>query len=179
MSLISILMIFCQCGNSSTRIGVSSQIKREFVEKMQKKDLRIFGIGGGELNGKTTLISVTFKINKLLSIDEARCLIVDAVSEILNITNKKTDAARFFNEFPVGPNIFDITIIGNSPQIGDLDHIETVSAARDMIFYYTHDPNPAILMYYTVHKESFEDAKKNVDDQKNCLNFQHDHTLIQ
>lgn len=166
-----ILLLITACKNpihSQQRARVSSEIIHDFVKKMEKKGLYAVGIGGAELHGKTTEIIVSFNVSQFLTVDVARCLIVNAISEILEITNVKPNANKYFDEFPISPKIFDIAIAGNSPQRGDMDHIVIVSASRGKIYYRTNNPNPAILMYYTVLEETFEEAQKIVDDQKNC-----------
>lgn len=167
---ILLLITACNPIHSQQRARVSSEIIDDFVKKMEKKGLCVVGTGGAELHGKTTEIIVSFNISHFLTIDEARCLIVDAISEIQAITNAKTNASKFFNEFPVSSNIFDISIAGKSLDVSDRIHIEIVDVSRGVIYYKTNNPDPKNLRYMTILEETFEEAQKIVGDQKNCSN---------
>lgn len=144
------------------REQLSGQIIHEFAKSMKKKGLYAVGSGGGERNDITKEISVTLSIDKLMDIALARSFLVDAVDEILTITNRKENISQFFDKFPVPSSVFNIAIIGQGTEKGDFDHIETVYIYKGTVCYCANDPDPRYNSYKCVLKETFEEAKRNL-----------------
>jgi len=130
---------------------------------MKGKGLRAAGIGGGcTIEGKINLMGVTFDYEKVMTLEEARELIVECSTELLRMVNSDPKAAQYFETFPVKENIFRIGIIGETPD-AVRDHVRVVSISGGEIIYYADDLEKGESMSIIVLKESFAEAQEIVN----------------
>lgn len=153
---------------SNKRAQISGEIIQQFAKSMKKKGFYAVGSGGGQRHGITKEIAVTLQVDKLMDIELARSFIVDAVDEIVEITNSKENISQFFNEFPVPASLFFIAIIGLDTEKGNLQQIESVYQGNGRVCYCAITPDPRYDGYIHALEETFEEAKKQLSVQ--CKN---------
>jgi len=168
--IFGLLILTVSCVNSgiTSREKSSAMIRKVFIQEMENEGLQAIGTGGAEREGKTTQISVSFQINKLMDIASAREIIVEAGSSLIDIINTTENISQFFVDYPVSSSIVRIIIIGKKPPPEDsLNYVLTVFLTDGKVRYTTDDPNPENLRLYTVHEESFDEALAIIDTKKN------------
>lgn len=157
--LIFILLIISSCSSKISNVDkISNKIFSEYIPKIKKK-LHPAGLGGGEKNGKISLIDVTFTIEETLNIKKARELIIDASCSLLNIINKNPEYYSYFESSNPLHNIH-IAIIGKDNKIKDLDFVQFVLLINGRIYYKVKAEKPQFPPLVSIHEELFEEAEK-------------------
>jgi len=137
-----------------------SMISRAANELEKKYNLSFAGHGGRtDLEDKTTEIFASFQINRLLTKEEARTMILDIVDVFLNVINNDKDHRPYLQYYPFDVHGLRIAIfISNKDRSTPLDpNLCTISLYNGMIHYCTEDPeNP--LRYKSEIYESYEEA---------------------
>lgn len=134
------------------------QIMGRFSDNIEEEaGLHFLGTGLGENkeNRKLNYLSVTFAVDRVLTLEEGRKLGVEVLSAFLNSINSREDFKEALTEYPFTPKYTKVILIGITPETKDADFIESVIAG-DTIYYYSDDirqPKMGLL-----HKESFEEA---------------------
>lgn len=161
----------CFMFQNNEREKVRSNIVAKFSQQMKREKLFIEGSGGGcNVDKKINLISVAFRYNKEIDIAIARKLIVNSVDFLLNLINSDLDNENYFEKFPFPVNQIDISIQALGSEIKKSNSIDLVCILNGVVRYAIDDNIPEHRPYFTVHRETFEEAQKIVSDQKNCLN---------
>jgi len=165
------LIICCSysCSDSrSSRDKWSDKILVAFAKNMKGKGLSAAGIGGGcTLQNKINLMSVTFDYEKVMTLEEARELIVECSNELLRMVNSDPEAAQYFENFPIEVDILGVGIIGKTSE-SENDNIKFVFTKNDRIVFIIDDgkkggtkPND--------YEESFAEAQEIIALQKSSI----------
>ena len=137
------------------------RLLNQFAKKMNKEEgLYTVGFGGGQEDGKISLIEISFKIDQVLTLEEGRKLIVNSINELLDIINNNSKNEQFFKEFPASSEIVWISIFGSPPKNLNSNQIEVVSFRGSSIAYRKEGPNGRYAPYIEVHEETFEEAER-------------------
>jgi len=168
LRLVILICFFSSCSEpKSNREKWRDKTLVLFAKHMKGKGLRAAGIGGGcTVEKKINLMGVTFDYNKVMSIDEARELIVECSNELLRMVNSDPNAAQYFENFPIKENILEVAVIGKSSE-SITGNIKFVFTNDGRIIYIADDesrmPKPVI------HQESFAEAQEIVKRGKVSL----------
>ena len=150
----------------SEREKVRDRILVQFSKQMQKKGLYAAGLGGGcSISKKINLMDVTFDYYNVMNIESARRLIVESANALLTLINSDTSNEVYFEEFPARVDILLISIIGQIPD-SKRDYIGSVSVIKGKVYYCTDDPTGKVMPFLDVHKETFEEAKSLLSQEK-------------
>ena len=162
--ILALIMFTCSCSlyHGRSKIDrVSDRILNQFAKKMNKEEgLYTVGFGGGQEDGKISLIEISFKIDQVLTLEEGRKLIVNSINELLDIINNNPKNEQFFKEFPASSEIVWISIFGSPPKNLNSNQIEVVSFRGSSIAYRKEGPNGRYAPYVEVHEETFEEAER-------------------
>ena len=152
----------------SEREKLRDHMLNQLAKQMKEKGLIAIGSGGGcTLDKKINLISMMFIYKKVMSMQEARCLIVECAETLLERMNANSDNDRYFEHFPVPVDIIMISILGEQCPT-DLNCVEVVSILKGKITYAINHPIPHIAPYLDLKKESFEEAQKILESGSTC-----------
>ncbi len=144
---------------------VSDRMLCQLAKHMEKKGLIAIGAGGGcTIDKKINLISMTFMYQKVMSMNEARELIVECANILLESMNANPDNRRYFEHFPAPVDIIQVGILGKQCPT-DLNCVEVVSILKGNITYAINHPMPHIAPYLNLKKESFEEAQKILESE--------------
>lgn len=145
----------------STCDKVSDHILNQLAKQMQKKGLIAIGSGGGcTLDKKINLISMTFTYQKVMSMPEARELIVECIQTLIDLMNANPDNKQYFEKFPATEDIMLISILGQQCPT-DLQCVEVVKIIKGTIYYNINHPLPQLGdIYLTLKEETFVEAQK-------------------
>ncbi len=157
------------CSDPRSEIDkVSDRMLCQLAKHMEKKGLNAIGAGGGcTIDKKINDISMTFKYPKVMSMNEARELIVECIRTLLNLMNDNPDNKKYFEYFPVQDKIILISILGERCPT-DLNCIEAVSIIKGTIYYDINHPLPQLgESYLTLKEESFEEAQDLLESEEN------------
>ena len=171
LRLVILICFFSSCSEpKSNREKWRDKTLVLFAKHMKGKGLRAAGIGGGcTVEKKINLMGVTFDYNKVMSIDEARELIVECSNELLRMVNSDPNAAQYFENFPIKEEIISISILGKVPETTQ-NFISLVYINKSFVKYRTDDPEGKILPFVPVHEETFLEAQEIVNHRKSLLN---------
>jgi len=99
---------------------VAQQIRNKAGKQLAKKHkMEIAAVGGGMM-GCVREIALSFQIRRILSQDEARCLIVDCVEELLKAFNENEKIRPNLLNYPFTPANLDLRIFISSPDGSDV-----------------------------------------------------------
>lgn len=136
---------------------ISNRLCLGFSEKMEKRGLKLTGIGGGEEKGKAKDIQICFRIDEIMDLTRSRKLIVDAIILFLEDINQNKEISNYLIVFPYTSKNVIVAIDAKCPLIKERNYIASVSSNLGKIYYYTEDEEHMALV--TVHEETFEEAQ--------------------
>ncbi|MCH9626360.1 MAG: hypothetical protein S4CHLAM123_15570 [Chlamydiales bacterium] len=163
------LLVFVSCliGCSDSRSEcdkISGRILSQLAKQMRKENLRAVGSGGGcTTDKKINLVSMVFNYDKILDIKTARSLIVKSTDVLLSIIDKNK---QYFDPLLNYIDVVYVSIIGETPN--EPQEIWGVKIVKGKVYYnienykpFPQEDGPLL----TVHKETFEEAKRILEDQ--------------
>lgn len=163
-----VLLISCSCDylsddcQLSERTKIANKLTSNTAEKLQKKyQLQIQGRGSRcDINELQEFLAMVFRLDRSISKNEARTVIIDCLEEYLNDVNNSTEIKPYlanghFTENNLGITIFIYDSDGNDifyPQLGLIEFRD------NEITYITYDPESKHCGYKTVETETYEEA---------------------
>lgn len=136
------------CASKMDALGIEDRTMYAMIHRaanqLQKKyNLSLMGQGGAsDIENKTTEISASFETNRLLSIEEARTILLDSVDIFLTIINNDLDHRPYLQYYPFDVQGLDIAIFISNKDYSTPLHPDlcVASLRRGMIKYCTRDP---------------------------------------
>lgn len=149
------------CKDSRSEIDkISDHFLCQLAKQMRTKGLIAIGSGGGcTIDKKINLISMTFEFKNILTLDQARQLLVESVQALLILMNEDPSKKKYFESFPVSEKIISISIFGEECP-NDLECIDAVSIIKGKVYYYANNPMIRYSPYLDLKEETFEEAQK-------------------
>ena len=139
--------------------AVSLQTAKEFKDKY---DLQFIGIGQSGDDKLLKSLRLSFILDKILSKDEGRKLVLNCVKKLLDNVNGLKKNQPFLIDTPFLENNLGITVYFYKDQ----EHSSTVypdicciTVIDGLIYYRFRDPNPPFLYKFS-EEETMEDAKR-------------------
>jgi hypothetical protein len=154
------------CQDSRSEIDrVSDRMLCQLAKQMRKKRLIATGSGGGcTIDKKLNDLSMTFIYKKVMSMNEARELIVECTQTLLQLMNVNPDNKKYFERFPAPVDIIVISILGEQCPT-NLNCVEVVRILKGKIAYAIDHPISHVAPYLTLREESFEEAQKILESE--------------
>lgn len=140
-----------------------------FYTEVKPDGMELIGIGGGinHDNKKEKIIQLTLRTKRILTVGSARSIIVLYLNKFLDILNNKEGIEEYIDSFPFDSENLDITILATDcREIQFSQQVNIISAFSNKISYrFSGNPDyPST----TVHKETLEEARRIVAEQKNA-----------
>jgi hypothetical protein len=156
-------------GNSSSPgTKMAHKLSREIGKKIKNKySLNFMGISEEGPEGKYKKIGLGFSCDKILSKDKGRILLLKCAHEALKVYNSHPEFTPYMNNVPFTNNNLIINIYIQLPKGPDVHHpnIGSFSFHNNILRYKTYKPQKRC-EYFSVEKESFEEARRIVESQK-------------
>lgn len=158
--LITVLAVFCLTGcTSPPHIIEADRIMDAFTEKMGKEGYQLF-MSGGAMMDDIQKINLGYKIDKPLTIEDARFIIVNKTELLLNMVNNDSRIRPYLHTYPfTSKNIhFGIISVKEDGEFVDPPLIASAQTItnKDIISYCVNDADAGRLN--NVHKESYQEA---------------------
>ncbi len=140
---------------------MSHQIVRNYVKEFAKPRRLMLSGSGGAMMDDIQEVSLSFLSFDALNVDEARILYVEMMEEFLHRINCNEKIRPHLHNFPFEVDNIKLTISfldsqGHTTRDG---HVAMVFISRNhTIFYEAY--NPITEDFYTLDKESYEEARK-------------------
>lgn len=160
--LMSILSFNLITNNSSLpkQDQISDRTIIRFSKEMKaKRNLLIWGIGGGADNG-VWLLTVSFGMyHAPLTKDEARKLIVGCVEDFLTTINQDEELKPYLKTYPFTSKNVELNIFLYGPDKSRIlsPYIADISSTEGIIYYGINDPNNQY-KYLSRTSETYEEA---------------------
>jgi len=138
----------------------------EFAKSVKDTGLFPVGIGGGidHETGKNKLFSLIFGTNDTISsLEEARVLFVEILESFIDFINNDIQIRESLAVFPVTIENINMSIVCMESRPKD---IADMSNCGQILYYYAENENPAIIAMDRIHKETFEEAQRIVNQQR-------------
>lgn len=147
------------------------KVNREFALNLEKNGLSLVGMGRSinHANLKTKSIGIDFQYDKILTLENARKLIVCYMPLYLEVLNKEEDLRECLDVVPFPMSNLSFIIYGKSLPEDDSEHVETVRCDGGFITYYSNNPDINIKRYAHLHEETFEEAERIVAEQAESI----------
>ena len=156
--------LFMSCirnGPTSPEGITSNQVIINVSERLNKKyGLKLGAIGGAVDKEGVWKINATFsRYGKVLSMKEARIMILDCIEEFLKEANNNEEFRPYMKVYPFTLENLSVGIINYDENrvVRHFPDISIVSTRLGMIFYESFGPEVK-LPYANVAKESYEEA---------------------
>ncbi len=169
--ILAITLAACSTPDSRSGVSIASErICSDFIQEINRKhpELKPIATGGGEKDGKITLIGVVFKLESVLTVPKAREYIVSLGETMLTIINSNEDYFIWFHEGQARITNFDNDLIGKATELDCRpdQYVFLAGMSSGDIYYSAENKN-----FYgstLIHKESFDEAKRLVNEQR-CI----------
>jgi hypothetical protein len=138
---------------------------KKFCKSMETKGYRASGIGEGidHSTRKQNYLGVTFDIKCLPSIDFARKIEVEALQEFQKYINEEEGIQDYVAEYPYPIKFIEITFINKQSPQG----LFSVANCENELIYRQDDPCQTIGPSIIIHRETYEEAVRILEQQKN------------
>ena len=139
---------------------VINETREEFINLAEKKyGLKCFGTQAS-FPQKLESIGAIFQLNKIISIEESREIIVNLVKEFQLIVNKNPKIAPILSQVPFTADRIDISLsLTDGKKLPPPDAFSHIFTSRGNIIFSTHDEKKSIFNQTKIY-ESLEDACK-------------------
>ncbi|MCP5505504.1 MAG: hypothetical protein H7A38_01300 [Chlamydiales bacterium] len=142
-----------------------NKISRKIADDLSKKfQIDFCGMGGG-MNKNIKNVSLSFNCRRLLTIQEAREILLGCADQYLEELNASMELRPYFNSHPITARELELTLFISNSDGSDPDSLELCSAS--IVFgdlYYKKWKSKYSLE--TILKESFEEAERIVREGK-------------
>ncbi len=153
-------------------VRIAYQIRSD-VEKKLQKELQLDCIGtGGSMMDVVSLICMDFNYYDEVTLDQARRLIIEGSEVLLNAINSSKKIRPYLKGYPFTEKNIEIAIFINKPDGRDVafDKISCVSQRRSQVLYQLYQPRGAGMSFKDLHKESYAEALRIVNEEKALKN---------
>lgn len=140
-------------------------LEKTIIELRKKYPLSIIGVGGSQKDKKKTEIDVSFMLNRSLSKDECRELLIDIAEELLKQINEDKDLQPHLYYTPFSYKNLEIRVFLRNPDRSSIEypHIFMFSLIGT-IEYDVRYPN--VTYGYTREEETYDKALQIVQAQR-------------
>lgn len=148
--------------------GMNKAINSTAIQLEKKYQLTLDGRGGGSKEGKISMEFLNFELNKKLTKDESRRLLVDVVNLALKHINSDPNLTEHLYNPPFTYKNLEITIFFNNPDHSEIFHPEIQEIAllgNGAVKYGTISPDDRF-QYKSIVNEPFEEALKIVAQEQ-------------
>ena len=147
----------------NARHKVTHQALGKFTRAMRAKGYDAAGIGEGldHSTGKQNYLKVVFELDQLPDVDFARKVEVETLQEFLHYINDQEGIQDYVVEYPFSLKFIHVGFISRNPEEGLL----MVTNFQEEIYYDERNPDKPISPSIEVHRESYEDALRIIDQQ--------------
>jgi hypothetical protein len=161
-------------GTDNRRIEVKMTYKAvQETAKILKERYQLRYVGIAESGGKDyyTLIGTRFQLFRIVSKEEGRKILVDSTEELLKNINSNPALLPHLKPSPFTDKNVQVVVFVYQKDGGDNYHpdITVLSMMEGEIEYRTKSPEKKY-GYYTVEKETYEEAKKIVEGSSQAQN---------
>jgi len=142
------------------------QIRSKVAHKLVAKyDMKMIGFSAAMPEGVINNLGLLFQVFRVLTIEEAREILVDGVQEFLSEINSNEEIRPYLKVYPFTPkNItIDVYVSGSKGEDVYDPNIEAAIVSRGKLWYATKDKNQKY-GYKSEYEESFEEAVKLVSE---------------
>jgi len=135
-------------------------------ELRKKYSLSIIGVGGSKKDKKEIMIGVSFLLNRSLSKDECRELLVDITEALLGNINQNEDLQPYLYYIPFPYRNLEVRIFLRNPDCSDISDpdISVISMINGGIEYHIYDRT--IRYKFTTEEETYDKALEIVQTQR-------------
>lgn len=140
-------------------VSLCNTITDEFIDRECKRHgLKFLGGGGGFLD-RINKIELTFVLEKNVSVEEARELILSLGDDLLELINSDEDIRPYLSHYPFSPKGLCITVLFLDKQgrFVNQKHVANVSSNNGALFFYNFNQTENELI--TLKKETYKQAK--------------------
>lgn len=172
VSLLCLVTFACSGNNHSMGRSMNQVVLKTQKEIEKTYDAKISAVGSGAAHGVYSM-TMNFSIQKNLSVDKARRLMVDCAQCFLENINSNTTLRPYLVEYPFPPSRISMSFWitdGTYDPIRTPGILKSISLDDGIIRYNTVSKkgvvrvgDKAVLM----HEETFEEAKRIVENEKN------------
>lgn len=137
------------------------------LDKLQKKQpIIMIGLGGSKKDSKKETIDIRLMLNKSLTKEECRGLIVECVEEYLKDINSDIDLKQYLHSFPFTYQNLGVIIFLTNPDGSSITYpnLCDVILHKGLVIYDAHDPDNKY--GYKSTEEPYEEALKIVQTEK-------------
>ncbi|GAB4230506.1 MAG: hypothetical protein Tsb0021_08590 [Chlamydiales bacterium] len=143
----------------------SERILGNAIKRVSKKyPLNAVGLGGGidHKEKKNTIFDVMFVLEKKVTIDQARCIILDVLDTFLYYANNDPEVAPFLKPFPYTQKGFHIALFVYNSKGEKILHpnISVISLSLGKISYTTEEYEGEFTKDVDEHIETVEEARE-------------------
>lgn len=145
---------------------INAVLDKTLMELRSKYPLSIIGVGSGQEDKKRIMIGVSFLLNRSLSKDECRELLVDITEALLKNINQNEDLQPYLYNVPFSYKNIKIDVFLRYPDQSSIGypHIFMFGLTKDNIDYDVRYPNQQY--GYSRQEEPYEEALKIVQAQR-------------
>lgn len=167
--IISVLLAWSFVGKK--RMSPAEKSLHELTDIFAKKGKSKFGLStygsGGGTDGKINFLDIHFAYQGKMSVDEARCLIVDVTHELLEELERNKKYRPYLHEISKRIKTLTISIAFRNEETALKTGLHFVSTNEGTVVYTMTDPDdPKKLRIKNFLYESFEEAEQIVAEQR-------------
>jgi hypothetical protein len=171
LSALFLLIITCSCKEPSAeerfdkkRDKVVHHALKNFIKSMNAKGYHAAGVGEGldHSTEKQNYLGVTFDIEQLPNIEFARKVEIETLQDFLNYINLEEGIQDYVAEYPYPIKFIHVAFINKHPEQG----LFSVTNCENELIYRKDDPCKPIGPSTIIHKESYEDAVRILEQQQ-------------
>ncbi len=143
-----------------------NQLGKNFEKKY---GLRLAGCSEAAPEGKYQNLGLELYSNKILTKNQGRLILIACAKELLNAINSTPQFRKYMQMYPFDGNNIVINIYNRGPRNSDLYYpdISSFSIYNNELRYYTYTPeSEKIFQYFSIEKETLEEAMKIVEAQR-------------
>ncbi len=159
-------LVFCVAFLIFSSFGYQSPVYVKLAHKITEKTARelkaqknLFLVGtGGQMMDDIQMMMMGFNCYKVLDIETARKLLVDAVQVYLSFINSNAEIRPYLHNYPFTAQNVEIVIYFYNPDGSEVPHEKIVIAAvnQGKVVYYVDDLEKNNIK--TIYEESYEKA---------------------
>lgn len=145
---------------------LSKVFDETLIELRKKYPLSIIGVGGEQKDKKEIMIGASFMLNRSLSKDECRELLVDVTEELLKNINENQDLQQYLYHVPFPYKNIEIRVFLRNPDRSDIwdPDISIFSLIHGLVEYDIYDRD--IPYKFSTEEETYEKALQIVQAQR-------------
>jgi len=167
LCLLPILFLFTSCVmREANYCKMSDRIVGSYVKEFARPRELMLSSSGGAMMDDIQEVFLSFLSFRALNVDEARVLYVEMMEEFLCRINHHEEIRPYLHNFPFEEQNFELSIgfEDSDRRITRDGHVAMVFIGNNHTVYY--DAYDSIEGFYTLCKESYEEARRIVQEQR-------------